>query len=357
MPLQTGECIPSQPHYAYVTRSAIRLFNAGLLTNVTDIDVEPDYGYTTRLTYDDSSHRITYGNDLGLNPGAACDLAKDKGHAKFMLRTIGVNTPKGTELLLPSWADRIRASQAQKGNQSLRTTDQGVEYIESELGFPCYIKPVSGSKGLGVERVETPAETDRVFAAYDADRVRVAIIEQAVPFPDYRIVVLDNELISAYRRIPLTVVGSGRQTIAELIAEKQATYIAEGRDTVLDPQDARIAARLGKLGISLASVLPDKEGLSLMSISNLSAGGTSVDVTDQLHPRWAELAGYIARNFNLRICGVDLACADIRVAEADYSVLEVNASPGLDHYASSGKEQQSIVDGLYTKVLNAYPSM
>jgi hypothetical protein len=35
-----------------------------------------------------------------------------------------------------------------------------------------------------------------------------------------------------------------------------------------------------------------------------------------------------------------------------YSVIEVNATPGLDHYASSGVEQSRIVDQLYTKVLN-----
>jgi hypothetical protein len=200
-------------HYAYVTRSVIRLFNAGLLTNVVSLDIEPEYGYTARLTYDDGSHRITYGNDLGLNSGAACDLAKDKGHAKFMLRTIGVNTPKGTELLLPSWAYRIRDSQFNRGNENLRTTDQGVEYIERELGFPCYIKPSRGSKGLGVEKVETAEEAIDVFARYDEDRVRVAIIEEVIPFPDYRIVILDDEVISAYKRIPLTVVGSGSQTV------------------------------------------------------------------------------------------------------------------------------------------------
>ena len=36
---------------------------------------------------------------------------------------------------------------------------------------------------------------------------RVAIIEQYLPGHDYRIVVLDDEIISAYERIPLSVTG------------------------------------------------------------------------------------------------------------------------------------------------------
>ncbi len=72
-------------------------------------------------------------------------------------------------------------------------------------------------------------------------------------------------------------------------------------------------------------------------------------------PAIATTASTIANNFNLRLCGVDLACADITDPDSDYSVLEVNASPGLDHYAASGAKQHQIVRDLYTKVFNALP--
>lgn len=348
--------LESKDYYTYVTRCAIRLFNNGALTNVTDIAVEPDYGYTTRLSYDDGSFRVTYGNDLGLNTGAACDLAKDKGHTKFMLREIGINYPEGQEFLLPWWAKQIGEKQKARGNKAMRTTDMVSEYIENEIGYPAYIKPVSGSKGLGVFRVETPDDTAEVLASYDNDRVRVAIVEKAVKMPDYRIVLLDNELISAYERKPLTVIGDGINTIEQLIKKLQAQYFEEGRDTVIDIADVRIAQRLGKYGLTLSCTPQEEQPLILTSVSNLSAGGTSVDVGDQLHTKWVEQCAYISRNFNLRLCGIDLACDDITNPKADYSVLELNAAPGLDHYASSGAAQQKIVDELYTKVLNAYPT-
>jgi D-alanine-D-alanine ligase-like ATP-grasp enzyme len=345
----------AQDHYAYVTRSAIRLFNQGVLTNVRSIDVEPEYGYTTRLTYDDGSHRITYGNDLGLNSGAACDLAKDKGHTKFMLRKIGVNCPDGKEFLLPWWADEIGPSQTKRGNTGMRTTDEATDYIESQLGYPAYIKPVSGSKGLGVHRVDTAAEADDVFDAFEESRERVAVVEKAIKMPDYRVVVLDGKLISAYERKPLAVTGNGKDSILALIEALQEEYTAQGRDTIINMEDPRIAQQLGKLGLTFESVVEADRACVLTSISNLSAGGTSVEISDILHDRWVNTAAYIAENFNLRLCGVDLACADITDPNSDYSILEVNAAPGLDHYASSGENQQRIVDRLYTQVLNTYP--
>ena len=41
-----------------------------------------------------------------------------------------------------------------------------------------------------------------------------------------------------------------------------------------------------------------------MDISNLSAGGTPVDVGEVMHQRWRDLAVRVARIFDLRICGL-----------------------------------------------------
>ena len=60
-----------------------------------------------------------------------------------------------------------------------------------------------------------------------------------------------------------------------------------------------------------------------MDISNLSAGGTPVDVGEVMHQRWRDLAVRVARIFDLRICGVDLACKDITQSDSEYGVIEV----------------------------------
>jgi len=344
-------------YYPYVTRSLLRLYDSGALHDVVNIDVEPDYGYVSRITYHDGSHRITYGNDLGLNTGASSDLAKDKGHTKFMLSTIGVEYPKGEEFLLPWWADKIRPSQEARGNQAIRASDMADAYIQDELGYPVYTKPVDGSKGGDIYKVYSPTELGDVMELYEEKKVRVAIVEEPLEMPDYRVVTLDGELISAYRRIPLTVSGDGDSSIRKLLGNLQAQFEAEGRDTRLDADDYRIVTHLQIQGLTVDSRPAEGQDLVLVPVSNLSMGGTSEDVTDKIHSYWSDLAAYTAKNFNLRLCGVDLACSDITDAESPYSVIEVNAAPGLDHYAASGDKQKQTVDKLYTRVFNALPNI
>jgi len=343
-------------HYPYITRNLIKLFREGKLPNVTSVLVEPEYGYTTRITYVDGGVRITYGNNLGLNVGTATDLAKDKGHTKFMLRAIGINCPNGQEFLLPWWADAIRESQERDGNSNLRVADMADSYLQSGFGYPAYIKPVDGSKGADVFKVFSPSDLRRVLEIYGERRIRVAVVEEPINMPDYRIVILDGELISAYQRIPLAVVGDGSMTIRDLLLATQQRFINEGRDTRINPNDPQIIEHLSNLEKTLDDILPAGSFLTVLPLSNLSKGGTSKDVTQTINKHWVDMASTIASNFGLRLCGVDLACADISDPKSDYSVIEVNASPGLDHYASSGPKQQELVKQLYAKVLNISPN-
>jgi len=329
----------SQEHYPYTTRSLLRLYDEGLLTNVTD-----------------GSHRVTHGSDLGLNTAAASKLAEDKGYSKFMLRTLGVNCPDGEEFLLPWWEEKISPLQRARGTVAAKSTAMAPEYIEQHHGYPTYVKPVDGSQGAGVYKVHDAGELALAFQEYEQKQVRVAVVEEPIDMPDYRLVVLDGELISAYRRVPLSVTGDGRRTIYELLTGLQSTYLAAGRNTQIDPHDARIAAYLQRKGMSLRSIPQDSTIMALMDISNLSAGGTSEDITDTIPERWVNMAAYITSNFNLRLGGLDLACSDIMDETANHSVLEVNSSPGLNHYAASGADQQRLVDRLYTRVFNAFPS-
>ena len=44
----------------------------------------------------------------------------------------------------------------------------------------------------------------------------------------------------------------------------------------------------------------------------------------------------ITADMGLDFCGVDLACANIESAQAEYSILEINDSPSLANYATTG---------------------
>jgi len=166
--------------------------------------------------------------------------------------------------------------------------------------------------------------------------------------------VLDGEVISAYERMPLAVTGDGRSSVAKLLSAKQAAFVKEGRDTVLKPDDPRITAMLRMLKLTRRSVLEKGRSVRLLPNANLSTGGDARDVTSTLHPKWKKLAVRIARDMNLRYIGIDVMTEDeLSDVPGDYTLIEVNAAPGLDNYASIGEAQMSVVRELYRKVLLA----
>jgi D-alanine-D-alanine ligase-like ATP-grasp enzyme len=339
-------------HYAFVTRMVIELFRRRALPDVASIEVEPEWGYATRIVYRGGETRMTYGNDIGLNSGAACAVVTDKAYTKHYLQRSGFATPAGAAFLMPWWAELVGGAHAEA---AMRTTADAQRYVREHLRLPVYVKPVAGSKGKGVCRCERLSEVATAIEELDAHRAKVALIEEAVDMPDYRLVMLDGEMISAYRRVPLTVVGDGVATVLALMQEVDMAFRVAGRDTRIAFDDARISRFLDRRGLRLDSIPAARERLALRDISNLSAGGTAEDVTDEVAPRWRTMGHDLAASFGLQFCGVDLACADIADDDADYCVLELNGTPGLDHYAAVGAHQERVVRELYAKVLNVAP--
>jgi cyanophycin synthetase len=84
-------------------------------------------------------------------------------------------------------------------------------------------------------------------------------------------------------------------------------------------------------GYTLSSILSDNETLYLKSTANLSTGGTSVDVTDLMHPENVFIAERISRVIGLDICGIDIMAPNLTqsLKENGGVILEVNAAPGF----------------------------
>jgi len=254
---------------------------------------------------------------------------------------------------MPGYFEAIRRSLSGRGFKGHpRIAEQAVDYVESTLGYPCYAKPNFGSQGRGVIKCEEPQELETAIREFQNQHLTMFLLERAVDMPDFRVVVFGNEVISCYRRIPLRVVGDGVSSLEHLLAEKQALYFEQGRDEVINAQDPRILARLRKNGLNMQSVLPPERTLQLLDVSNLSMGGESEEFTHLINKHWRELAIAITGDMGLRLCGVDLACKDLQNSDVDYSILEINAAPGLDNYAASGPEQSQRVRELYKKIFN-----
>jgi len=76
-------------------------------------------------------------------------------------------------------------------------------------------------------------------------------------------------------------------------------------------------------------------------------GGTYRDVSDAVHPENAALAVRIARLLELDIAGIDIRMADIARpwSEGPAGVCEVNAGPGIDNIAVTGRKRGIDIPG------------
>lgn len=309
------------------------------------IILEHEWGIVGQITFKSGRRSYFRYNTVDLNPMGSSEIAKDKDYANFFMKSLGYPVVPGSKTFFSDkWAQAIGASR--------RNIDAAYRYA-IKLGWPVVVKPNSGSQGKKVALVSTKLDFYKAMRAiFEIDRV--ALVQRALVGKDYRIVVLDNKVISVYERIPLNVLGDGKSTIANLLRKKQEEFIASSRDTRINLDDPRIKTKLRRSGLSFRSVPAKGEKVFLLDNANLSSGGDSVDVTNQIHSRFKKLAIQLTRDMGLRLCGVDLMIdGDISQKLAPFWVLEINSAPGLDHYARSGKKQEKIVEELYLEVLKA----
>ncbi len=307
------------------------------------VELEPKYRHVGQLVLPDGRKVYFRNTNFDLNGQGSAEIAKDKDFAAFFMKSMGYPTPKGGAFFSNHWCRTIGSN---------RNIDAAYRYAK-RLGLPVFLKPNSKSQGSAVARVYTKQEfyqaARRIFKID-----RVALVQQPVEGDDYRIVALDDEVISAYRRLPLSVVGDGNLSVEQLLYQKQEQFIASGRDTHIPFDDKRIALRLKRQHMNFNTVLESGERVYLLDNANLSSGGDAEDVTEAIHPTYKDLAVKVTRDLGLRYCGVDLITSSpIQEPARDYTILEVNAAPGLDNYAQVGEKQYQRVESMYEKILLA----
>lgn len=307
--------------------------------------MEPEWNVVGQIIFKNGRKRYFRYSSLDLNSLGASEIAKDKDYANFFMKRMGYKiVPLSKTFFRDDWGKAI--------GQPRRNIDAGYRYAK-KIGFPVVVKPNSGSQGSGVALAHNKQAFYRaVRAAFKNDRV--VLIQPHVVGKDYRLVVLDKRVISAYERVPSSVVGNGKATVLQLIKLKQRTFTAAGRDTQLKPNDPRIKEKLKHLGMNFQFVPAQGQRVFLLDNANLSTGGDSIEVTQQVHPAFKKLAIKLTKDMGLRLCGVDVMVAgDISQKPNVYWILEINSAPGLDHYAQTGKAQEKIVEELYVEVLKS----
>ncbi|MFZ1534479.1 MAG: cyanophycin synthetase, partial [Chitinophagaceae bacterium] len=176
----------------------------------------------------------------------------------------------------------------------------------------------------------------QAIKAFEAAKAysRSVIIERFLTGYDFRCLVINNKFICAALRTPASVVGDGIHNIQWLIDEtNRDPRRGFGHEKVLTQItiDQFTQKMMDDAEITLDHIPSNGERVLLKPTANLSTGGTSTDVTDEVHPANIFMFERIARIIGLDICGIDVMATDLRtpVAENGGAILEVNAAPGF----------------------------
>lgn len=203
-----------------------------------------------------------------------------------------------------------------------------------KIGYPIVLKPLDGNHGKGASINVTNWEDAVSGLAFAKEYSKRIIVEKFITGFDFRILVIDNKLVAAAKRVPAHVIGNGNDTIQALIEntnlDPRRGYGHENVLTQIDV-DRDTEDLLDKLGYTLNTIPRIGEIVFLKSTANLSTGGTSVDVTEMMHPENIFLAERISRVIGLDVCGVDIMAENLThpLKENGGVILEVNAAPGF----------------------------
>jgi cyanophycin synthetase len=212
--------------------------------------------------------------------------------------------------------------------------EEDLEAVVKKIGYPIVLKPLDGNHGKGASINVKTWEDAVAGLAYAKKYSHRIIVEKFITGFDFRVLIIDNKLVAAAKRVPANVVGNGKDTIQQLIdttnLDPRRGYGHENVLTEIDV-DRDTLDLLEKLNYTLETVPKSGEIVYLKSTANLSTGGTSVDVTDMMHPENVFLCERISRVIGLDICGVDIMAENLTqpLKENGGCILEVNAAPGF----------------------------
>ncbi|MCW3094056.1 MAG: cphA [Ferruginibacter sp.] len=242
----------------------------------------------------------------------AVDIAGDKEETKNLLGAAQIPVPKGV----------------------IVKDEDGLRDAIGSVGYPMVIKPIDGNHGKGATTdINSWEQAVKALAAAQLYS-RNVICERFITGFDFRVLVIDNKFICAALRTPASVIGDGEHTIQWLVDEtNKDPRRGFGHEKVLTSikLDDFSDQMLKEKGYTLDTVPPPGELVLLKPTANLSTGGTSTDVTEEVHPANIFMCERIAQIIGLDICGIDIMAPDLRlpISENGGAVLEVNAAPGF----------------------------
>ena len=242
----------------------------------------------------------------------AVETAGNKALTKTLLLQAGLPAPRGSVV---------------------RTAEEALALART-LTPPLVTKPLDGNHGRGVNLGLVTPEQVRWGFEQAIRHGRRVVVEEMAAGRDYRILVVDGEVVAVAERTPAAVADDGVHTVEELVeAINQDPRRGEGHERVMTriKVDDHVREMLARVGLTPDAVPEAGREVQLHATANLSTGGSAIDRTDEIHPENAEIMRQAVAAVGLDVAGVDVVAPDISrpLRETGGGIVEINAAPGL----------------------------
>ena len=278
---------------------------AEILRRNLPFEIIDDNNNLIAVTYQGKEYIIHEGTISDANSLIAYWISNDKWMTRQFLKRKGIHQAKGL-LLETEFAPALTAS----------------------VKFPVVVKPADTDHGIAVStNIQTPGDLKEAIKQAFKYSKRV-IVEEYFPGQEYRFLVIDGQVRAIAFREPANVIGDGKHTVQQLIELKNEGRGTDYRHPLLKIQiDEEVKRHLKAQSIELQNSLKAGEKVYLRKNSNLSTGGDSIDVTDEMPDYYRQVAEQAAQAAGLNIAGIDIIINDRKAAPSvdNYIVVELNA--------------------------------
>ena len=223
-----------------------------------------------------------------------------------------------------------------------KSRNYNIELI-NKLRYPLVVKPIDGTQGKDVflDLNSINQVLDKI--EYLLNKNRDIIIEEQIKGENYRILILNNEIIDILHRQKPNIIGDGKHNIKELIdnyniiQKKNKNYPITNINYEL----------LNGQGLKLESVPTKGRKIIISNVCNYHNGSKVARIPIQyVHPDNLEMFKKINKVIDLNLSGIDYMSTDITKSykQGNGYINEVNKGPDMKiHYVCDPKYSSSII--------------
>lgn len=234
-------------------------------------------------------------------------------------------------------------------------TEEAKQFIEKNA--PIVVKPYNTNRGVGIVMNVHHQEELTAAVSHALNYSSHVILQKQVEGCDYRVLVIDKQIIGVLENRPPFIIGDGHSNIEELITQANRDPRRGSKDDLKPlmtiPIDEPLLLYLQSLNLDITSVLNKGKKLYVRLNSNDYTGGENIDCTDHICEENERIALDAAETLGIDVAGIDLRCRDISqpISQSEGGIIEVNALPGMDGHMipSQGKPRDAI--GAYLRYL------